>query len=1069
MIAPTRVAGDELLRELTRARGAIFGVQCHTLGGLAARLAAPELSRSGTAPATRLAAEALAARAVSSALEEGALDYLVPVARTPSFARAVLATLSELRQERVGGASLGELGPGARDVAELLRRFELELERGRLVDRAALFALAAGAAAGVSSLGPTILLDLPVRDEAEARLVAAIARQSPRVLATVPAGDLRTARALGAMGANVATIDAAGEGSLARLQRHVFASGEVPRGERGEEVELFSAPGEGRECVEIARRIQAEARRGVPFDRMAVALRVPATYAVLLEGALARAGVPAWFERGTSRPHPGGRALSLLLACRAEGLSARRFAEYLSLGQVPALGPDGAPPGETPQWIAPRDDELGIAGDGEGAEPGGEAPPLDGPASRGSSEGTLPAPFRWEELLVEASVLGGRERWARRLLGLDAELGVKIAMALREDPSSPRIAPLERDRAALGHLRRFALPIIDALSALPVSADWGVWLAALGGLVPRALRRPEAVLEVLAELAPMSGVGPVTLDEVRAVLGERLTSLTLAPARRRYGRVFVATPADLRGLAFDVVFVPGLAERLFPSPPREDPLLLDARRRRVSERLAGAARLAQPALRTQPERAEEERLLLRLAVGAASKRVVVSYPRVTVGEETRARVPSFYALDVVRAVEGEVPSFAELERAAASASDARLAWPAPPAPETAIDDAEHDLSILGRLLRPGERDVVGRAAYLLRLNEHLGRSLRSRWKRWKREWSRFDGIVAPTPAVSSALARHRLGTRPYSISALQHYAACPYRFFLSAIVGLAPRGELVGAERLDPATRGTLFHRVVAEVQRELERQGLRVTQGSLASAEAVLKATLGRVAGELEEKLLPPIRRVWDDELESVFVDALGLLHRMADESETWEPHRAEWGFGLARAEGADPRSAPDPAILFERFKLCGQIDAIDRHRASGALRVTDYKTGVVAAGPFLMIGGGEALQPVLYALAVEALLRQEVAEGRLFHCTAKGGFAERVVPLDPTSRLRGREVLEVVDRAIERAFLPPLPKAGACARCAFRAVCGPEEETRSARKDHKKTGEPGVVDDLFALRRMP
>ena len=102
-------------------------------------------------------------------------------------------------------------------------------------------------------------------------------------------------------------------------------------------VHVFSAPGEGREAVEIARRVLHEAARGVPFDQMAVLLRAPQTYLGLLEHAFARAGIPAWFERGTRRPDPAGRAFLALLACADESLSARRFAEYLSLAQVPHL------------------------------------------------------------------------------------------------------------------------------------------------------------------------------------------------------------------------------------------------------------------------------------------------------------------------------------------------------------------------------------------------------------------------------------------------------------------------------------------------------------------------------------------------------------------------------------------------------------------------------------------------------------------------------------------------------------------------------------------------------------
>jgi len=54
-------------------------------------------------------------------------------------------------------------------------------------------------------------------------------------------------------------------------------------------------------------------------------------------------------------------------------------------------------------------------------------------------------------------------------------------------------------------------------------------------------------------------------------------------------------------------------------------------------------------------------------------------------------------------------------------------------------------------------------------------------------------------------------------------------------------------------------------------------------------------------------------------------------------------------------------------------------------------------------------------------------------------------------------------VDRAIELGFLPAAPASGACAWCDFRAVCGPHEEVRVARKAPEKLG------DLLALREKP
>src|SRR5205823_401984 len=73
-------------------------------------------------------------------------------------------------------------------------------------------------------------------------------------------------------------------------------------------VALTSWPGEARECVEIARAVQAAAARGTPFDRMAVLLRSPGEYRPHLEEAFRRAGIPVFFARGATRPDPSGRA-----------------------------------------------------------------------------------------------------------------------------------------------------------------------------------------------------------------------------------------------------------------------------------------------------------------------------------------------------------------------------------------------------------------------------------------------------------------------------------------------------------------------------------------------------------------------------------------------------------------------------------------------------------------------------------------------------------------------------------------------------------------------------------------
>src|SRR5262249_14239822 len=147
--------------------------------------------------------------------------------------------------------------------------------------------------------------------------IATVAGAAPEILATVPDGDDRALYALSSLGGRVeAAVDAAPvDTDLSHLRRYVFTNENPPLRGRAGDVRLFSAPGEGREAVEIVRRLLDEAQAGVPFDEMAVFLRSPEHYLGLLEHACARGGVPVYFDRGTRRPDPAGRAFIALLSC----------------------------------------------------------------------------------------------------------------------------------------------------------------------------------------------------------------------------------------------------------------------------------------------------------------------------------------------------------------------------------------------------------------------------------------------------------------------------------------------------------------------------------------------------------------------------------------------------------------------------------------------------------------------------------------------------------------------------------------------------------------------------------
>jgi len=1046
LVGSSREAIDDLVREIATAAHATFGLHRFSLTQLAARLAAPRLAVDGLVPASSISNDAVAARAVYEAFSKGQLGYFEPLAHFPGFARAASSTLAELRLAGVTSHDLSALGASAKDNAALLKRFEEQLSAASIADRTILFATASDAARSGTPLVccPMLFLDVPIHSTAEQDFITALVNSSPEALITCPAGDGRTLLALKSL-PSVKKLDeekqVQAKSSLARLGRYLFSEAVPPKGKADDQVVFFSAPGEERECVEISRRIIEQATAGVRFDRIAVLLRNPERYSGLMEKALRRAGIPAFFLRGSRRPDPSGRALLALLACAAEDLSAHRFEEYLSFAQVPPLSESAQPRQRGSILVLSEDEALGALSSSiskhEVLEPRAEGQSEADHSVNPELEGSLRTPWKWERLIVEAAVIGGRGRWRRRLDGLEEQLKIERETCAKDDPGSPRIQGIERNLQNLQHLRAFALSVIDQLAALPTQASWGEWITRLERIVPLVLRRPERVLAVLADLRPMAPIQAVSLEEVQRVLHFWLCNVQEQGPSSRYGRVFVGTLDQARGRSFEVVFVPGLAERIFPQKLREDPLLLDNLRKKVLPRLWVLA-----------DRSQQERLLLQIAIGAAHKKLYFSYPRLEIAE-ARSRVPSFYALDVMRSMTGRVPEYEALARDAERIGDSRLAWPAPRDPGNAVDDSEYDLAVLWPLLTQPGGDRKGRLAYVMQLNEYLARSLRSRWARWKMKWSRYDGLVNKGDVFTEILREYQPTIRPYSVSALQKFAVCPYQFLLSGVYRLEPREEPAPIEQLDPLTRGEMFHRIQANVLRELQKRGeLPLMTAKLPAAVKFLNQTIDDVSKRYQEELAPAIDRVWRDGIEDMRGDLRIWLEKLAEAS-SWIPAYFEFGFGFKARAGQDAASLPEPVTLSSGEKLHGFVDLIEESQDHQRLRVTDHKTGKNYTSSGLVVGKGEVLQPVLYSLAVEAARQQPVVEGRLFFCTAAGEFTQRVVPLDETARESAAKVLRTIQTGIGTGFLVPAPRKDACSQCDYQEICGPYEEIRIRLKD--------------------
>jgi ATP-dependent helicase/nuclease subunit B len=228
------------------------------------------------------------------------------------------------------------------------------------------------------------------------------------------------------------------------------------------------------------------------------------------------------------------------------------------------------------------------------------------------------------------------------------------------------------------------------------------------------------------------------------------------------------------------------------------------------------------------------------------------------------------------------------------------------------------------------------------------------------------------------------------------------------------------------------------------------------------LGRVLDRVAARYKDRLAPAIERVWEDGVAAIRADLLESLLRESQRA-AWTPWKLELAFGLSESRGRDPSSSNRAVPLDCGITLRGSIDVVEE-APDGTLRATDYKTGKPRQRASSVIGGGESLQPVFYALALEKLFPdRKIAGGRLSYCTSAGEFKEVKVPLDRAARDAADRVAATVGQALSRGFLPAAPAKDACRFCDYRPVCGPWEEERSGKKKDQEE-----LEALKALRSL-
>lgn len=268
----------------------------------------------------------------------------------------------------------------------------------------------------------------------------------------------------------------------------------------------------------------------------------------------------------------------------------------------------------------------------------------------------------------------------------------------------------------------------------------------------------------------------------------------------------------------------------------------------------------------------------------------------------------------------------------------------------------------------------------------------------------------------------------YSLSALERYQDCPFKFFAADVLDLEELPDDEAA--LSPRARGRFVHEVFQRFFEAWDRGGEgRITSDTLDGARAVCAGVAEPLLANLPDADAALERaRLFGSAISVGIVDVvLGLeATRPVDVVERWLEYRLEGEFTLGAPGG---RAVP----------LRGVADRIDL-LAHNRLRVIDYKSGSVSQPK-------RALQVPIYALcAQERLAGQRGGSWQVEEAAYVALSGKR--PLVPIIRAGkddqdailadARARLFDLVAAIERGEFPPRPyEPRICSYCAYPSVC--------------------------------
>ena len=752
--------------------------------------------------------------------------------------------------------------------------------------------------------------------------------------------------------------------------------------------------------------------RGVPLADIGIILWQPDRYRRLLSRALEEAGLPVADTIGESLAvSPPAATLLRLLELAGERIERRTLVDLLASHRL-LLSGEGEDLPDPVAWESATT-TMGIVAE----TPDGWLKKLDEQIKRNTADS-------WRADFQSALMMTSLQE--RTESPPSKPYSDKMMSSLQERTESPPSKPDSDNETQLSVVqlrlfRAFLKKLFVHLAELPLQSSFSHYTDAavqlLRAFIPDSRERERAE-ELIGQLAHLDGLtAAVSREDFIATMHETLAAATINRGRYRRDGITICDRMSARGVRFRALFLPGLAEGAAPVAPREDPILPDADRRRINILLSGDNHHPLP---LKSQRSEEERLLFALAVDSAQDYLIVSYS--ATNEKGDARLPSRFVLELCRILQGE-PVAADRIQESPYHHRAGSYRTADDVIRRAISEDGYQQGRLTQLFPLTGRKRALRSLYAgdTAVQRYLGCSLS---RSYGPSFTNWDGMMPDG-------WRSRDDERAFSVSELEGYTDCPFKYLMRHRLELESWQEPERQLGLPKMTIGSIVHRVLERLLTDIAETN-RISPDNLPWAQERLRQILDSETAKARRRL-PLIDIIWRLERDALRLRLNSFIQEEYREPSEFRFHTAEEEF-----EQSINFKASEGSLS---LRLIGRIDRIDRTPDGSALRLVDYKTGSIRTKSDSFSGGVGLQSPLYLKAALQKYPECDAAASRAEYVHILPDGEVKIIPFSGEALAEKEtelgDLVVAITTGISAGCFPPQPETRKCSGCDYQRAC--------------------------------